>query len=87
MVDSYVAFIEKDGLQYKEYFGSASARQKKNGSNQPVNVEGKCILKPLRDHDLLTEMKWVEEDLQSAISYAGGHDLSAFNNVEYIITC
>lgn len=87
LIDSPGNIIEKDGLQYKEYFGSASARQKKNGSNQPVNVEGKCILKPLRDHDLLTEMKWIEEDLQSAISYAGGYDISAFNNVEYIITC
>lgn len=86
LLDSPGNIIEKDGLQYKEYFGSASARQKKNGSNQPVNVEGKCILKPLRDHDLLTEMKWIEEDLQSAISYAGGSKLSALNNVEYIVT-
>ena len=86
LIDSPGNIIEKDGLQYKEYFGSASARQKKNGSNQPVNVEGKCILKPLRDHDLLTEMRWIEEDLQSSISYAGGKDLSAFLTTEYIVT-
>lgn len=86
LIDSPGNIIEKDGLQYKEYFGSASARQKKNGSNQPINVEGKCILKPLRDHDILTELRWIEEDLQSAISYAGGQDLSALNTVEYIVT-
>lgn len=84
--DSPGNVIKKDGIDYKEYFGSASAKQKKNGANQPVNVEGKCILKPLKDHDILTELKWIEEDLQSAISYAGGEDLSAFLTTRYVNT-
>lgn len=86
LLDSPGNVIIKDGIKYKEYFGSASAKQKKVASDQPVNVEGKCMLKPLRDHDLLTEMNWIREDLQSAISYGGGKDLSCLQNLRYVIT-
>lgn len=70
-----------DGQKYKKYWGSASAIQKQDVHN----VEGKQLLVPYRGKiaDTLQEM---EEDLQSAISYAGGKDLSALRRVEYVIT-
>lgn len=72
--------IEKDGKYYKPYYGSASEYQK--GTHE--NVEGKKIYLPLKGSimDTLTEM---QQDLQSAISYAGGRSLSALKLVDYAI--
>lgn len=72
--------VEVDGKQYKEYYGSASEYQK----GEHKNVEGKKILLPVKGHlkDTLVEM---QEDLQSAISYAGGRDLHALTRVDYVI--
>lgn len=72
--------IEKDGKCYKPYYGSASEYQK--GTHE--NVEGKKIYLPLKGSimDTLTEM---QQDLQSAISYAGGRSLSALKLVDYAI--
>lgn len=72
--------VEKDGKMLKEYFGSASEFQKgekKNVEGKKMYVEFKGSLK-----DTLVEM---EQDLQSAISYAGGDKLSAIRNVDYVI--
>ena len=72
--------IEVDGEQFKEYYGSASQYQK--GAYK--NVEGKRILLPAKGHlqDTLTEM---EQDLQSAISYAGGRKVADLKHVDYVI--
>lgn len=74
------ATIERDGVLYKEYFGSASADQKGHRGN----IEGKKIFLPHKGllQDTLNEM---EEDLQSAISYAGGRDLNGLTKVDYVI--
>jgi len=79
-VESPGQMIEKDGKFYKEYFGSASEFQK----GERRNVEGKKMLVECKGklQDTLTEM---EEDLQSAISYAGGRELNALRNVDYVI--
>ncbi|MGP4108706.1 GMP reductase [Virgibacillus sp. L01] len=72
--------IEKDGKFIKEYFGSASEFQKgekKNVEGKKMFVEHKGSLK-----DTLIEM---EQDLQSAISYAGGTKLQAIRNVDYVV--
>jgi GMP reductase len=72
--------IIKDGVKYKEYFGSASEFQK----GERKNVEGKKMYVqykgPLKD--TLIEM---EQDLQSSISYAGGNKLDAIRNVDYVV--
>lgn len=72
--------ITIDGKRYKQYWGSASEVQK--GAYR--NVEGKQMLVPFRGaiEDTLVEM---EEDLQSAISYAGGRDLESITKVDYVI--
>lgn len=72
--------IVVDGVKYKEYFGSASEFQK----GERKNVEGKKMLIEHRGSvkDTLIEM---QQDLQSAISYAGGKDLEAIRKVDYVI--
>lgn len=72
--------ISIDGKKYKQYWGSASERQK--GAYR--NVEGRQMLVPYRGHleDTLLEM---QEDLQSSISYAGGKELSDIRTVDYVV--
>lgn len=72
--------VEIDGQVYKEYFGSASEYQK----GERRNVEGKKLLIPHKGNikDTLLEM---QQDLQSAISYAGGRDLEAIRKVDYVV--
>ena len=72
--------VEVDGERFKEYFGSASEHNKEHRSF----IEGKRILEPIKGHlaDTLREM---EEDLQSAISYAGGRQLEDLLRVNYVI--
>ena len=72
--------VEIDGEIYKEYYGSASEYQK--GEYQ--NVEGKREL-VLRKGDIRDTVKEMKQDLQSAISYAGGNDLSALTTVDYVL--
>ncbi|SFJ27295.1 GMP reductase [Halobacillus dabanensis] len=72
--------VEKDGKLVKEYFGSASEFQKgekKNVEGKKMYVEHKGALQ-----DTLSEM---EQDLQSAISYAGGTELDSIRHVDYVI--
>jgi len=72
--------VEVDGTLYKEYYGSASDFNK----GEYRHVEGKRILEPLKGklNDTLIEM---EQDLQSAISYAGGTQLADIRKVNYVI--
>ncbi|WP_305080223.1 GMP reductase [Psychrobacillus sp. INOP01] len=72
--------VEKDGKQYKEYFGSASEFQK----GEKKNVEGKKMFVEYKGplEDTLREM---EQDLQSSISYSGGNKLESIRTVDYVI--
>lgn len=72
--------VEVDGEMFKEYYGSASEYQK--GSR--TNVEGKKILLPYKGliNNTLIEM---QQDLQSAISYAGGNSLEKLKEVKYVL--
>jgi len=72
--------VEIKGERFKEYYGSASDFNK----GERRHVEGKRILEPIKGHiaDTLTEM---EQDLQSAISYAGGKKLMDIRKVNYVI--
>ena len=70
--------VEVNGRPYKEYFGSASAHQRRK------NSKGKKMLTPYKGDisDTLLEMK---QDLQSSISYAGGNDIEDAGKVDYVI--
>ena len=63
----------------KVYFGSTSFEAK----GHRKHIEGKAIELPV-DMTYKEKLEEITESLQSSISYAGGKDLSAFNNVEWI---
>jgi GMP reductase len=77
--ESAGSIIETEGGHLKkEYFGSASADNK----GEHKNVEGKRILVDYKGNmsRLLYDIK---AGVSSAVSYAGGKDLSALRNVKY----
>jgi GMP reductase len=70
-----------DGKLYKEFWGSASAHQ----SNKKNRIEGTKKLVAMKPHGIIEEMKYLEECLQSAISYGGGRDVTVFKDVIYFV--
>lgn len=72
--------FEKEGKRFKEYFGSASEFQK----GEKRNVEGKKVYVEHKG-SLEDTLKEMEQDLQSAISYAGGNKLEHIRQVDYVI--
>lgn len=70
---------DESGRKYKQYYGSASIHNKNNNKN----IEGTMRLMETDNFMYAEKMNEIQGDLQSAISYAGGKDLSALSNVEY----
>lgn len=68
------------------YFGSASAQNKSHVGLENKNVEGATILLNCEPLTYLEKQKEIEEDLQSAISYAGGKKLSDLRYVGWAVT-
>ena len=62
----------------KQYYGSTSFQAKKENNH----IEGRLVDVPL-SVTILDRMNEIKMALQSAISYAGGKDLSCFNSVSY----
>jgi GMP reductase len=78
-IDSPGSTIEHNHILYKEFYGSASERNGKKKNR----IEGKHTLLELKDMYLIDYLKYLEETLQSSISYGGGKDLSCFKDVEW----
>ncbi len=78
--DSPGHVVEIDGKKFKEFWGSASSFQ----SGKSNRIEGMKTLVEYKDNSILDGLKWIEECLQSSISYAGGQDLNAFETVKWI---
>ena len=78
--DSPAKLIKFNGDYLKGYFGSASYENK----GKLNHIEGK--LNAIEDNRMTYERKLeeIEEDIQSAISYAGGDKVKVFNSVEFI---
>lgn len=70
--------INKHGS--KEYWGSASFAQK----GERDHIEGTKKELELNPLTLKEKLKEIQQSLQSAISYAGGTNLSAFSGVKYV---
>ena len=77
--DSPAETIKMDGKVYKAYFGSASAQNK--GHNN--HIEG--TLKNLSSSGMsyATKLGEIQQDLQSAISYAGGSKIKDLREVDH----
>ena len=65
----------------KVYFGSASAENK--GFNK--NVEGKKILLSSNGMTYFEKLKEIQEDLQSAMSYAGAHSIVQMAAADFLV--
>ena len=78
--DSPGHVVEIDGKKFKEFWGSASSYQ----SGKSNRIEGKKTLVGYKEESILDGMKYLEECLQSSISYGGGKDLDAFINVQWL---
>lgn len=78
--DSPGQVVELEGKQYKEFWGSASSFQ----SGKSNRIEGKKTLVDFKNQSIIDGLKYIEECLQSSISYAGGKDLTAFDNISWL---
>ena len=64
----------------KVYFGSASSENKGHGNH----IEGKVTLMQTNRLSYANKLQEITQDLQSAISYAGGNDLFALKTADWI---
>ena len=78
--DSPGHLIEVDGKQKKEFWGSASQFQ----SGKTNRIEGKKILIDYKDQSIIDYLKYLEECLQSSISYGGGKNIKDLKKVNWI---
>jgi GMP reductase len=78
--DSPGHLVNVDGKNKKEFWGSASQFQ----SGKSNRIEGTKILIEYKDRYVVDEMKYLEECLQSSISYGGGSELNSLHNVRWI---
>lgn len=69
-----------NNVPHKAYFGSASAENK--GHNK--HIEGKLTNIISNNMTYGEKLSEITQDLQSSISYAGGFNLSALENADYI---
>ena len=69
---------------YKEYFGSASDRTKIHTHGEMCNIEGTTKLFDELKITYLEKLEEIEQDLQSAISYAGGISCQSLLSVDYV---
>lgn len=80
LTDSPGRIVEIDGTKYKEFYGSASARQ----GNKTSRIEGTVKLNKLKNATLVEYLDYLTECLQSSISYGGGKELSDLKSVRWI---
>ena len=78
-LDSPGKTVQIDDKPHKEFWGSASSHQ----SGKKNRIEGKKNLIPLKDRTISQEMNYLKECLQSSISYAGGKNLTVFEEVSW----
>lgn len=72
------AMVDPTDPTKKLYVGSASIM---NGNAK--NIEGATIAMPMNGMTYAQKLNEIHQDLASAISYAGGHDLNAFQEVQW----
>jgi GMP reductase len=73
-----LVFVEGEGFK-KEFWGSASQFQ----SGKKNRIEGKKVLVEYKNQSIFEYLKYLEECLQSSISYGGGKDLMSLRSVNW----
>ena len=79
-LDSPGRTVEIDDVKYKEFYGSASARQ----GNKTSRIEGTVKLNKIKNTTMVEYMEYLTECLQSSISYGGGKTLTDLYSVKWI---
>lgn len=79
-IDSPGRTVEQDGKIYKEFYGSASARQ----GNKISRIEGTVKLNPMKNTTIIDYLDYLSECLQSSISYGGGKCINDLYAVKWI---
>lgn len=79
-LDSPGRTVEIEDVKYKEFYGSASARQ----SNKTSRIEGMVKLNKIKNTTMTEYMEYLTECLQSSISYGGGKKLDDLHSVKWI---
>jgi GMP reductase len=74
------AMVDPTDPTKKLYFGSASSM---NGNKK--NIEGRTLSMPMNGMTYEQKMNEIYQDLTSAVSYAGGDSLQAFQEVDYAL--
>ena len=72
--------ILTDNGYKKEFWGSASQFQ----SGKKNRIEGKKVLVEYKNQSIFDYLKYLEECLQSSISYGGGKSLMSLRKVDWI---
>jgi GMP reductase len=78
-IDSPGELMQIGDKMYKEYWGSASSQ-----SGKSDRIEGTRNLIEFKDKSILDEYSYLEQCLQSSISYGGGNNLDAFLQVKWM---
>jgi GMP reductase len=79
--DSPGSVVFTNGFPQKEFWGSSSQYQ----SGKKSRIEGKKILIDYKDMTLLEELLYLEECLQSSISYGGGSNIESLKGVNFLV--
>lgn len=80
-IDSPGHVLEYDNKKYKEFWGSASQFQ----SGKSSRIEGIKNLIEFKDKTIQDELVYLEECLQSSISYGGGNNLQSLSKVKFLL--
>ena len=78
-LDSPGRTVEIDDVKYKEFYGSASARQ-----GNKNRIEGMVKLNKIKNTTIVEYLDYLTECLQSSISYGGGKTLTDLKSVKWI---
>ena len=84
--DSPGKLVNVDGKMFREFYGSASSFSvDSTGQPKQKHIEGKKQLIEYKNTSLFDYYLYLQQCLQSAISYGGGTTLESLRQVQYII--
>ena len=78
--------VELNGKRFREFYGSASSFSiDSTGQPKTKNIEGTKQFVEYKDMSILDYYVYLQQCLQSAISYGGGSTLESLSHVEYVV--
>lgn len=78
--DSPANTVKANNIEYKEYYGSASSKNKKYNRY----IEGETVLLNKKDYTYLDLLNQIQQGIQSTMSYNNCTDIKELKNMDYI---